>query len=141
MEKHCVNYLVCNNKVIFTGETCIDCYCMFGNWRNRKEALHIEYSNKPCQVCSYIGKTVLRPTCEHHICINCFRKAYFGIDPEIPKFPYPDREFEYYVKIQSDSEDEWLKEEIILKYLKDMEYLSNFIEIHNTLSHKCPECI
>lgn len=39
-------------------------------------------------------RSVSQPNCEHTLCINCFKRCYYGENE--PTFPYPDIEDEYY---------------------------------------------
>ena len=58
------------------------------------------YDNRECPVCLEKKRSILQPRCEHTLCIECFKRCYWGYnDSDIenePQFPYPDIEKEYY---------------------------------------------
>lgn len=88
----CKNNYLCNN-----------CDCMFGNWKSGeyinvgKGILEI-INNLECPICLEIKKNISQPRCDHTLCIDCFKRCYFGneITEGEPIFPYLDIEDEYY---------------------------------------------
>ena len=88
----CKNYLVCKHKFLPDESRedglCIDCYNVFGKWRKRgKEDIIIRAENDICPLCSETDTTtIMRMDCDHYTCIDCFRKIYFGIEIQKPKF-------------------------------------------------------
>jgi hypothetical protein len=48
-------------------------------------------------ICLDTNTAITRPTCEHHpICVSCFKRCYYGVRENEPKFPYPEVEDEYF---------------------------------------------
>lgn len=85
----CPNFIVCKNRVDTTYDyegLCMDCYSLFGKWRNfNNSVLKIEESEIECPLCKFVDINIKRPNCDHTLCINCFRKLYYGIELEKPK--------------------------------------------------------
>ena len=82
---------------------CTNCHMMFGTWgsgekdHTGKGILDIS-DNVECPVCLEVKRSISQPNCEHTLCIECFKRCYYGDDDteNEPKFPYPDIEDEYY---------------------------------------------
>ena len=82
---------------------CTNCHMLFGTWGegdNRhtgKGILEIS-DNLECPICLENKRGMSQPNCEHTLCIECFKRCYYGYDDtkNEPKFPYPDIEDEYY---------------------------------------------
>jgi len=71
----CKNYVICNNQT--ENDFCYDCEMLFGKWRNKNINLNFKIDN--CTTCELKNNIcVSRPTCEHFLCINCFKVLYFG---------------------------------------------------------------
>jgi hypothetical protein len=49
-----------------------------------------------CPVCFENKEGVSHPNCDHFICIDCFKRCYYGDETGEPEFPYPELEDEYY---------------------------------------------
>jgi hypothetical protein len=72
----------------------------------------------------YEGQTVFYtcPKCDHKLCIDCFKRCYYGDDDleakeNEPQFPYPDIEDEYY---DDQDNSRWeIDYPLIEKYNKD----------------------
>jgi len=121
---------------------CINCDMMFGTWKNGKGVLNMS-DNIECPICLEVKRSISQPNCEHTICIECFKRCYYGdYDTENePNFPYPDIEDEYcedqenlkwetnypLIKIYNEDWDKWDDERI--KKREKEEYLC-----------KCPLC-
>lgn len=80
---------------------CINCHMMFGSWtggdgikREGKGELDF-FDNKECDICYNITLNVSYPNCNHSICINCFKRCFYGDYSNEPEFPYPEIEDEY----------------------------------------------
>lgn len=86
----CPNFIVCKNRVDTTYDyegLCMDCYSLFGKWRNfNTSVLKIEDYEVKCPLCDIVDINIKRPNCDHTLCINCFRKLYYGIELEKPSF-------------------------------------------------------
>ena len=54
--------------------------------------------NVECPVCLEVKRSISQPNCEHTLCIDCFKRCYYGDESREgePPFPYPDIEDEYY---------------------------------------------
>ena len=82
---------------------CTNCHMMFGTWGSGENAhtgkgvLEIS-DNLECPICYEVKRSISQPNCEHTVCIECFKRCYYGDDDteNEPKFPYPDIEDEYY---------------------------------------------
>jgi hypothetical protein len=88
--KECKNFIACENKVSDNNddELCFECYHMFGKWRNKpRNSISVKSQRDFCPLCEENEEiTVYRMDCDHHVCLNCFRKIYFGIEVSKPKF-------------------------------------------------------
>lgn len=83
---------------------CTNCHMLFGTWGTKdkqyntgKGVLEI-VDNVECPVCLENRRSITQPNCQHTICIECFKRSYYGDDDtkNEPKFPYPDIEDEYH---------------------------------------------
>lgn len=84
---------------------CTNCDMMFGTWSNEKANVHktgkgvLDISdNTECPICLEKKRSISQPNCLHTLCIDCFKRCYYGGDDSEnePKFPYPDIEDDYY---------------------------------------------
>jgi hypothetical protein len=78
---------------------CTNCHMLFDTWdESHKGKGILEISdNLECPICMENKRSITQPNCEHTLCIECFKRCYYG-DPDTdnePKFPYPDIEDEY----------------------------------------------
>ena len=79
---------------------CTNCHMLFGTWgksHTGKGVLEIS-DNLDCPICLENKRSIEQPNCEHTLCIDCFKRCYYGDDDSEnePNFPYPDIEEEYY---------------------------------------------
>ena len=81
---------------------CINCHMMFGTWKNEEYGIYktgkgiLEISdNLECPICFEINRGISQPNCDHTLCIECFKRCYYGKEFIYPDFPYPDIEDEY----------------------------------------------
>lgn len=133
----CKNYEVCGSDLpdYWPKEVgkclCFQCHEMFGTWssgdyrQTGKWELKF-YDDIECPICFEIKRSVTYPNCDHTICVDCFKRCYFGDDDEDnrPKFPYPDildeyeidpnqrtnprwDEYRYLIDIWDKQDDEW----------------------------------
>ena len=77
---------------------CTNCDIFFGTWgvQTGKGELKI-YNNLECPICLENKKSISQPFCDHTVCIECFKRCWYG-DPDTsgePEFPHPDIEDEY----------------------------------------------
>ena len=129
---------------------CTNCHDMFGTWSNEKAGIYktgkgiLEISdNLECPICLENKRSITQPNCEHTLCIECFKRSYYGDDvtENEPRFPYPNIEDEYYddqdnqkwetdyplIKIHDEEWNKWDYEKV-KKYQKE------------TYLHNCPLC-
>ena len=94
---------------------CTNCHMMFGTWKNEKMGVYktgkgaLDMSdNIECSICLEVKRSISQPNCEHTLCIECFKRCYYGDDDteNEPKFPYPDIEDEYYDNIWNDEQNQ-----------------------------------
>ena len=76
----CHNYLICKNES--ENKFCFDCEMLFGKWRNKNNKIKFQ-SSSLCSICNNKDECVSRPTCEHLLCINCFKTLYYDCSNEI----------------------------------------------------------
>ena len=106
----CKNYELCETSIPVeqrecVGEyLCINCHMLFGTWKFQgreyktgKGILEIS-DNLDCPICLENKRSIEQPNCEHTLCIECFKRCYYGDDDSEnePNFPYPDIEDDYY---------------------------------------------
>lgn len=114
--RSCLNFLVCNsnqeNSIMITGGTlCFSCDVTFIK-------PHTFLENIDCQICpARKVQGVKRFTCDHVICLGCFKKAHYGDPPEKPKFPY-DKEIEVEY-LENEWDEKWIHYPLINKYHRD----------------------
>ena len=78
---------------------CTNCHMMFGTWGDSftgKGTLQF-LDQVDCPVCFEQKRGVSQPRCDHFICIDCFKRCYYGDEDGEPAFPYPEIEDEYYM--------------------------------------------
>ena len=119
--KKCPNYLVCGSIIPYyiykkNNKMCTYCHNMFS--KNSCKGRLKFFDNKECPICLDETKCVSLPNCNHYICIDCFKRCFYGdySDNSEPKFPYSaDYEKEYYeyyndpIWANDDKVKEWLK--------------------------------
>lgn len=139
----CKNYEVCDTilpKYWFElkGEyICTNCDMMFGGILNIKKDLD------ECPICLILTKQITLFNCNHSICIDCFKRCYYGDDnsEDEPKFPYPEIEDEYH---EDDENPKWEKDyPLIKKYYEAYKIWEEENEIkYENEEHlrKCPLC-
>ncbi len=69
---------------------CTNCDMLFGLLRFSDDV--------ECGICLESTRGVSHPNCDHKLCIQCFKRSYYGdkcMETE-PKFPYPDIEHAYF---------------------------------------------
>ena len=146
-EKECANYIICSNLIENDQDICHDCHCLFGKWRDNlvdDGILKIIESYDKCKICDEEdreNKFVMRPNCSHYICTRCFRKLYYGKEDEKPTFPYKNMEDKYWNNIDSQIEEEWMKEDVIIQYIIKLNYWYNYQGKMIDKTNKCLECI
>ena len=103
----CKNYEVCDAVLPDWWWDCKGCYLCtncdmkFGTWttklgvgNNGKGILEF-IDNYECSICIETKRCVSQPKCNHFVCIDCFKRCYYGDESGKPEFPYPEIEEEY----------------------------------------------
>lgn len=125
----CNNFLLCKTVLPNWWIDCKKCYIctncniMFGTWKSGdiqhtgKGVLPI-HNDKDCPVCLEITTVVEQPRCNHFACINCFKRCYYGDDDieNMPIFPYPEIEDEYYDDYIDEDNEKWANYPLIKEY-------------------------
>jgi hypothetical protein len=115
---------------------CINCHMSFGYYDAENTLTGKKYKhfgkgdgyleikdNIECPICLEIKRGIVQPRCEHFLCIECFKRCYYGDQNREgePQFPYPEIEDEYYedqrntkwdidyplIKIHNEEWNEW----------------------------------
>jgi hypothetical protein len=123
----CPNFIVCNNRLnnVYDDGLCMDCHSLFGKWRNfnNSSILKIKDSEIECPLCNIIDINIKRPHCEHTLCINCFKKLYYGIELERPIHPNT------------------LDDDVYSEYLNKLNYWNKFKKLfESSATSKCFQC-
>lgn len=101
----CKNYKVCETVLprwwfsCKNNYLCTSCHMLFGTWGDQSGKRILKISdNAECPICLENKCSVEQPRCKHTLCIDCFKRCYYGDDnaENEPTFPYPDIEYEYY---------------------------------------------
>jgi hypothetical protein len=109
---------------------CGNCHQEFGTWSNPEQNVYytgkgyLDFAdNVECPVCLETKRGVSQFNCDHFVCVDCFKRCYYGDKSGRPKFPYqievmdewendrdnPKWDIEYPLIRQWDEEDEeWL---------------------------------
>lgn len=102
MSLKCLNYelcgstlpnwwLECKSKLI-----CTYCDIFFGSWSNKTgRGILNFYDSIDCPICFNNSRGVSFPSCDHSICVTCFKRIFFPCYDNEPIFPLPDIENEY----------------------------------------------
>lgn len=91
----CKNNEICNNILPTWWDykhhyTCTSCDILFGTILKKIDTME-------CPLCFETKKGISYPKCHHMICIDCFKRCFYGdkcLEIE-PVFPYPDIKDEY----------------------------------------------
>lgn len=151
MSNCCNNYEICENIVPTwwndnkCNNLCLNCQMLFGFWIEHNGREHIGkglltfIDNIECPICLETKRCVSQPRCDHYCCIECFKRCYYG--REMPEFPYPEMENEYYEDMENTNYDynrKWDNyREKIDEYNKKCDIIENTNENH---LRKCPLC-
>jgi hypothetical protein len=150
----CKNYELC--KTILprceANYLCTNCHMMFGTWGNSHNGRGILETRNiiECPICLEHKKGISQPRCDHFICIDCFKRCYYGdIEDEEtmvkrqPIFPYPDIEEEYFENPKDPRWENDPRKELIDLYNEEFDNWENEndekYENEENL-RKCPLC-
>lgn len=128
---------------------CTNCHMNFGTWKlygkeykTGKGILEIS-DNIDCPICLEKKRGISQPNCDHMLCINCFKRCYYGNDDteNEPPFPYPNIEDEYY---EDQDNQKWETDYPLIKIYNeewskwDAERIQKYENEKNL--RKCPLC-
>lgn len=120
----CANFEVCDAWMgveclsLKSGVLCTNCDILFSDWKNGnygKGVLNFK-NNIECPICIETKKCVKYLNCDHYICVDDFKRCFYG-DKDLknePPFPYPELEDDYYKKNQDHPYYE--NDPVIIKY-------------------------
>lgn len=144
----CKNYKICGEILpkwwyeCKNNYLCTNCHMLFGTWGNDnhgKGELTFD-CNLECPICLVSSECVTYPNCEHSVCIDCFKRCFYGSSQEEPIFPYPDIEEEYY---KDPYDKKWDKYVLIKDWIKNCIKIDeqNSLKYENEENlRKCPLC-
>ena len=125
---------------------CRSCHMYFGHWQKRDGTFHtgkgdLEITdNLDCPICFETKKGISHPNCDHTVCIDCFKRCYWGDFSGEPIFPHPEIRNEYDV----DTEDpKWNEYPLIKKYEEDhtnWDNVKNEKDENESNLRQCPLC-
>ena len=132
---HCPNYIICRsmvprNVLNYYNGLCYYCDNMFGVAKGGKGILKA-VDNVECPICLETTRCVTQPKCEHTICVECFKRCYYGDYNEKtrPKFPYSK---EYEQSYYSDYNNPlWINDKAVKKWLDDWDKWNKIMLLKN----------
>jgi hypothetical protein len=124
---------------------CTNCHMLFGTWGTQTGKGELDkFDNKECPICLEVKRCVIQPNCNHTLCIECFKRCYFGYNDEEnePIFPYSSEiEDEYY---ENQEDPKWDIDYPLIKIYNeewnawDDKNIENYDD--EDYSKKCPIC-
>ena len=141
-EIKCPNCIICSNTIKdnIYDDVCLECYNLFGKWRNKNHILHTKETIEICPLCDNKNIVIQRPSCDHFLCIDCFKKFYFGIELKKPVFPYIEREYEYWLNFENGIMDEWMNGKDVIEYINKLNYWEKITKLYLQTTSRCFEC-
>jgi hypothetical protein len=135
-KKDCINSDICQNFCDDDKDICSDCSALFGKWRNGPTILRKVNITQTCPLClTENTQCYYRPSCNHFLCVQCFQKFLFGIQPLKPTFPYKNNKIESITDIQ-------LQNDITIQiYLNDLAKYNDYITKTSKFTAKCNQCL
>lgn len=134
-KKECINSFICQNPCDNDKEICNDCNALFGKWRNGPSILQKVENKQRCPICFDVNDCYYRPFCNHFLCIQCFQKFLFGIQPNKPPFPYKNKE-----KLFISNPHLFDNDKSVQFYLQELTKYNEYIEKTSNANSKCFEC-
>jgi len=151
----CKNYEVCGEVLpMWWFECkghylCTNCDSQFGTWSDPKHGVYKTgkgelgfADNVECPICFECKRGVSQFNCDHFLCIDCFKRLYYGDQSGRPLFPYSD---EVYYEYSDDRENpKWdVEYPLIKKWDKEddaweVNHMKKFKAEENI--RKCPLC-
>lgn len=121
---------------------CCNCHMLFGTWGDKTGKGTLEfYDNLECPICLENTRCVSQPKCNHYVCINYFKRCYYG--KEYPSFPYPELEEEYDNDVENNNYANNSKWDAHRQKINEYNELYDEIEDYNqfeNIINKCPLC-
>lgn len=133
-KKDCVNSTICQNFCDNDKEICNECNALFGKWRNGCSVLKKTEKEQECPICSDKGECYFRPFCNHFLCVQCFQKFLYGIQPIKPTFPYKNKENNEDFIIENKNDKS------VIAYFLEINKYNNYIEKTSQFTSKCHQC-
>jgi hypothetical protein len=144
----CPNFEICENydfplNMSCHGGLCMTCDVKYGTWDGGKGVLQFK-DDIECPICLENKRCVTLPKCNHYICIDDFKRSFYGdqtLDQNEPKFPYPELEDDYFLKNQGHPSYE--NDPDIIKYHEQWNHWDNLNDIKRESENyllKCPIC-
>ena len=117
-------------------EICTSCDIFFGTWGTQTGKGVLEFvESVNCPICFETAEGVSYPNCSHFICIDCFKRSWYGKQP--PAFPIP----ELYTKYTQNSTCvSWNSYPKIVKWKETIRELNESKYEEQTYLRKCPIC-
>src|SRR3989338_7691778 len=110
-DHECPNFSICGNKC---PQWVFDCHggrcmtCAISHWDLKFK------SDEECPICLEATTCASSPKCTHYICVDCFKRIYYGNPSNPPSFPYPseiEREYD-----ENPEHEKWRNDPLIIKY-------------------------
>jgi hypothetical protein len=151
----CKNFFLCGkvlpkSSIMKSHYLCYDCHVYFGKYQSSKNGMDGEMGvlnvikNLDCMICFETKTGISLPNCDHYVCIDCFKRCYYGDDSGEPQFPFPDIQEEFYKDNHETPNSKWLEYyTLIIEYEKEWEMwhdkkLENCAR--EDFLRKCPLC-
>jgi hypothetical protein len=131
----CKNYIVCETVLpswwySYKGHyLCANCVVMFGTWAEETGHVNAGKGELPvvedveCPICLETGTGVTQPPrCDHHVCVACFKRCYYGPEPtEWPAFPYDEDVENQYLEDGIRSDEWYATYPLVLEYEAELD--------------------
>lgn len=98
-----------------------------------------QHENVECIICLENKLCVEQALCDHKICVNCFKRCYYG-ELEYPKFPYPEMQEEF---CEDPENEKWLNYPLIKEWDNLIDILSDIRDEkykNEEYLRQCPIC-
>jgi len=137
-KKDCINSDICLNFCDDDKILCNECNALFGKWRNGPSILKKTKDEQECPICQSKGECYFRPFCNHFLCIQCFQKFLYGIQPNKPTFPFKNKESEFWTNTEYQKQCQ--NDKSVILYLIDMKKYDDYIEKTKSFTSQCHQC-
>jgi len=125
----CRNFELCETSMPLenlgcrSGELCMNCDMLYSDWKNGQCGTGIlEFNNEiECPICLELKRSIKFPNCSHYICLDDFKRMFYGeIRENEPSFPYCE-----------EIENEYYEDQNNIKWEKDYPLIEKYNEQHN----------